>query len=212
MSKVRLILGSGSPQRERLLKEAGYKFEVIRPDDKAESGICSNCGPATLVSDLALRKAADVAQQLAHQHSPDDPSNLPASLIIACDTVAECGGTILGKPRNEDHACEMLEQLSGTMHRVYSGLCLWPIGMDSPPRPIETEVATSELKMDTISSEEIESYLETGLWQGKAGAFGLQDRPEWLHITSGSESNVIGLPMELLEKMLKPWKLGSPSD
>ena len=203
MSKPRLILGSGSPQRNRLMQQAGYRFEVIRPHDSAECGICSSCGPATLVVDLALRKAADVAAQLAEQATTEQAANL----IIACDTVAECGGIILGKPRDEDHAQEMLKQLSGTVHRVYSGLCLWPIGMENPLRPIETEVATTELKMDALDDEEIDTYLETGLWRGKAGAFGLQDRPDWLHIVEGSESNVIGLPVELLEKMLTPWNL-----
>lgn len=202
MSKPHLILGSGSPQRKRLMEEAGYRFNVIRPDDSAECGICSSCGPATLVVDLALRKAADVARQLAELPSAEQS----ASLIIACDTVAECGGTILGKPKDEDHAQEMLQLLSGTVHRVYSGLCLWPVAMASPLRPIETEVATTELKMDAIDDGEIEEYLETGLWRGKAGAFGLQDRTNWLHIVEGTESNVIGLPMELLQKMLGPWQ------
>jgi septum formation protein len=56
--------------------------------------------------------------------------------------------------------------------------------------------------MDAITDIQLESYLESGLWRGKAGAFGYQDREGWLHLRSGSESNVIGLPMELLEKML----------
>jgi len=58
------------------------------------------------------------------------------------------------------------------------------------------------LRMDTLCERAIEDYLETNLWQGKAGAFGYQDGPDWLHIEAGSVSNVVGLPLELLEKML----------
>jgi septum formation protein len=66
----------------------------------------------------------------------------------------------------------------------------------------DVRLATSELRMDAISDAELDEYLATGLWRGKAGAFGYQDRAGWLHLNSGSESNVVGLPMELLDEML----------
>ena len=201
MSLPRLILGSGSPQRQRLLAEAGYEFVVIAPGAAAECGICSTGGPAALVADLALRKAADVAGRMA----PREVGKPVASLIIACDTVAECGGAVLGKPADEEHARAMLRQLSGQMHRVYSGLCLWPHQIEQPARPIETRIAVTELRMDRLSEADLEEYLASGLWRGKAGAFGYQDRVGWLHILAGSEANVIGLPIELLEEMLAPW-------
>jgi septum formation protein len=192
-----LILASGSPQRKALLAEAGYEFEIIAPHESAELGICSQCGPAELVLDLAVRKGADVIRQL---RSLD---HRQPSVLIACDTVAECEGTILGKPRNEDHARQMLELLRGKRHRVFSGLCLWPWeGAQQKTAPM-TRLATTELEMAQLADAEIDDYLETGLWRGKAGAFGYQDRPGWLWIVSGSESNVIGLPMELLGQMLE---------
>lgn len=200
MSLPRLILGSGSPQRQRLLAEAGYAFKVVAPGASAECGICSTGGPATLVSDMALRKAADVVGQLAIREVSDP------GLVIACDTVAECGGGVLGKPNDEEHARAMLRQLSGQVHRVYSGLCLWPYQVVAPVRPTETKIAVTELKMDELSDADLDEYLASGLWRGKAGAFGYQDRVGWLHILSGSESNVIGLPLELLADMLAPWK------
>ena len=99
MPTPRLILASGSPQRSRLLTEAGYEFEVLVPDDAAEDcGICTTGGPAALVTDLAFRKAADVVGTLADQQEAEQPT-----VVVACDTVAECGGDILGKPSNEDH-------------------------------------------------------------------------------------------------------------
>ncbi len=123
---------------------------------------------------------------------------------MACDTVAECLGQILGKPADRRHARQMLELLSGREHRVYSGLCVCPPG--SAPR---VQVARTTLRMDPLDADQIEEYLDSGLWEGKAGAFGYQDRVGWLHIVEGSESNVIGLPLELLAVML-PGELPGP--
>ena len=127
MTRFRLILGSGSPQRRQLLSQAGYSFEIVEPGKSAECGICSSGGPVALVSDLAQRKAADVASQLDTR----DAGEPVPSLIIACDTVAECGGAVLGKPQDEQDARRMLQSLSGELHRVYSGLCLWPYHISS---------------------------------------------------------------------------------
>lgn len=201
-SLMRLILASGSPQRRRLLRNAGYKFDIIIPRPEAEPGICSQCGPAELVTELAVSKAFDVAAQMREMKEP-----LPSSphVILACDTVAECGGEILGKPRNEDHARQMLQRLRGSVHRVYSGVCA--IRLESLDAPLESmapdiRLAITELVMDQISDAELDDYLASGLWLGKAGAFGYQDRVGWLHITRGSESNVVGLPMEVTAELL----------
>jgi len=205
-----LILASGSPQRRQLLAAAGYRFEVVVPHESAECGICSATGPAGLVAELAMRKGANAVEQLlaAGKRGPDGPS-----LVIACDTVAECGGEILGKPVDEPHARGMLTRLRGNDHRVYSGLCVWllPAGTartTSGARPPELRVATTHLRMGSISDSHLEQYLASGQWRDKAGAFGYQDRPGWLQITRGSESNVIGLPMELLADMLSGYGLG----
>ncbi|TWU27265.1 Maf family protein [Bythopirellula polymerisocia] len=194
MSQFRIILASGSPQRKLLLEKEGYEFKVIPPHESVESGICSNCGPAELVLDLSARKAGHIASQLL-------PELTEPALIVACDTVAECQGTILGKPRDEEHARAMLEQLRGTRHRVYSGLCLWLLSSQTKTAP-RTKIAMTTLEMQSLTDAEIDDYLATGLWREKAGAFGLQDRPSWLSIVEGSESNVIGLPMELLAEMI----------
>ncbi|MBX3434050.1 MAG: Maf family protein [Pirellulales bacterium] len=206
-----LILASGSPQRRRLMAEAGYRFAVMRPDDHVECGICSTGGPAALVAELAAEKAAHVAARLAQGELPwsDDgqtsvsvgADQAASALIVACDTVAECEGHVLGKPHDEAHAANMLRRLRGNRHRVYSGLCLWPWGGPDVPVPV-TRLAVSELVMESISEDQLEEYLASGLWEGKAGAFGYQDRHGWLRLDSGSESNVIGLPLELLAEML----------
>ena len=182
----KLVLASGSPRRKLLLQEAGYPFEVVVPSEEAECGVCSGETPPELVARLAYQKALDVSTRIG-----------PA-LIVACDTVVECHGQVLGKPRDEDHARQMLRMLSGREHQVYSGLCVWKVPEQEP----QVEVDRTTLRMDPLDDRRIEDYLATDLWFGKAGAFGFQDGFDWLHIVAGSESNVVGLPMELLAKML----------
>jgi septum formation protein len=183
---LRLILASASPRRRELLAAAGHSFEVVVPSDMAECGVCSGESPPELVARLAYQKAADVGPRIGR------------GLILACDTVAECQGQILGKPADEGHAATMLRLLSGREHRVYSGLCLWAYPEGQP----DVRVAETRLRMDPLSEEQITGYLASDQWVGKAGAFGYQDRWGWVHIIQGSESNVVGLPMELLAQML----------
>lgn len=190
MNRPRLILASASPRRRQLLEETGYGFDVMPAAEDVECGVCSQNGPAGLVTDLAFRKAAAVRQQLS---LPED------RVLVAADTVADLDGFVLGKPRDEAHARSMLEQLRGREHRVLTGVCVWPLDR---PEPL-IQVAVTNLVMDNLSSTAIDNYLATGEWQGKAGAFGYQDRLGWVHIVSGSESNVVGLPLELLAEMLE---------
>ncbi|MGD0654977.1 MAG: Maf family protein [Thermoguttaceae bacterium] len=187
MQLPKLILASRSPRRQELLEEAGYRFEVCQPSEQAECGLCSGDTPAELVARLAYQKAADVARQVRE------------GVILACDTVVECNGRILGKALDEHHARHILQTLSGQEHRVFSGLCLWKIPHGQP----RIRVAITTLRMDRLSRAQLDEYLAGGQWEGKAGAFGYQDRLGWVHITEGSESNVVGLPLELLAEMLE---------
>ncbi len=193
----KLILASGSPQRRRLLADAGYSFRTITPRPHAECGVCSRESPGELVARLARQKAGDVIEQLQADAAASADGETDET-IVACDTVAECLGQILGKPADRSHARQMLETLSGREHRVYSGLCIRP-----PGGPVNVQVARTTLRMDPLDAEQIEEYLDSGLWEGKAGAFGYQDRAGWLHVVEGSDSNVIGLPLELLASMLE---------
>lgn len=183
---ARLILASSSPRRRELLTEAGYEFEIVPPSEGAECGLCSGESPPEFVARLAYQKAKDVAPRAG------------SGVIVACDTVAECGGQILGKPLDERHARQMLELLSGREHRVYSGLCVWQLPDGEPL----IRVARTMLAMDRLSPAELDDYLAGGKWEGKAGAFGYQDQLGWVRVLEGSESNVVGLPMELLAEVL----------
>ncbi len=166
--------------------QAGYRFTVISPSETAECGVCSRETPPELVARLAYQKAHDVAQRVA------------CGIVLGCDTVVECLGRILGKPTDREHARRTLTLLRGRTQHIYSGVCLWR----RPDDQARVEVAVTRLRMDEVSDAELEAYLDTGLWEGKAGAFGYQDGHGWLHLEAGSESNVIGLPLELLADML----------
>lgn len=187
-----LILASQSPRRQELLRDAGYRIRVIEPDPLAECGICSRETPPEMVARLAFQKAANVACRLENADEKQ-------GWVLACDTVAECMGHILGKPENREHAREMLRHLRGRDHSVYSGVCIWDVATHR--RSVKVDV--SKLWMHPISDSELEAYLDSDLWIGKSGAFGFQDGPPWIELKSGSASNVVGLPMELLANMLE---------
>lgn len=183
----RLILASASPRRASLLQEAGYDFIVCPPDPSVEAEFESDSAAPALVVELAQAKAAAVASQFDN------------AVILAADTVAECDGEILGKPRDRAHAAEILRMLSGKAHSVLTGLavCRMPGGQTV------TRTERTLLSMDRLSAGQIESYLDSGQWAGKAGAFGYQDGIDWVRITRGLASNVVGLPVERLPAMLR---------
>jgi len=187
----KLILASRSPRRRELLAEAGYQFEVMPPCEAAES---EGCGEGIEPQE----SAADLVARLAYQKAADVARRVDSGVIVGCDTVAECDGQILGKPADEADARRMLTTLRGREHRVVSGVCVW--AKPGGPPLVRAEVTT--VRLDRLTDAQIELYLASGQWQGKAGAFGYQDRLGWVEIVRGSESNVVGLPLELLAKLL----------
>lgn len=184
----KLILASQSPRRRQLLTEAGYEFEVIAPDDSVEreavsQGLCSKCSPEELVLKSAFVKARIIATEI------------DSGLILAADTVAHCNAEILGKPVDRDHAEKMLRLMSGTTHQVLTGVCLW----HRPSDKFQSHIEMTTLHMDQLSEEQLTEILDSDGWVGKAGAFGYQDGLDWIHIKSGLETTVVGLPIERLD-------------
>lgn len=187
ISHAQFVLASGSPRRRELLEQAGYRFRIVVPAAAAECGVCSRESPREFVARLARQKAKDVGDRIRK------------GLVLAADTVAECQGQVLGKPASEHHAREMLTLLRGRIHYVHTGVCLWQF----PGEQFLTRVRTTKLRMDEVSDSQLDEYLASGGWAGKAGAFGYQDRLGWIHIVEGSESNVVGLPMETVAAMFQ---------
>lgn len=182
-----LILASGSPRRAQLLHAAGYSFVVDKPDESVECGISRPETASEMVARLAYEKAADVVPR--HR----------GSLVLAADTLASCSGEILGKPTDRTHAEQMLRLLSGRRHSVFTGVCLW----DAESGRRLVDVSQTELRMDSLTEATIVDYLDSMRWEGKAGAFGYQDGNDWIIVLDGgSESNVVGLPMERLAELL----------
>jgi len=193
-----LILASRSPRRRELLSAAGYDFEVLPAHEEAEDAARPGEAPREYVARLARQKAADVIAQLKGGHADIRTDDIDERILVACDTIVVLDDQLLGKPDDAAHARQMLRELSGREHVVLSGLCLWPLDGE-PPRE---GVAESRLRMDYLSEAQINEYVASGLWEGKAGGFGYQDRLGWLHVTAGSESNIVGLPLELLAELL----------
>jgi septum formation protein len=182
----RLILASGSLGRRELLKLHGYTFEVkpSQIDEPAEArlGDCRH-----YVGELAWLKAAAVAPTV------DD------GVVLAADTVGWLNGKVIGKPEDEADARRILSALSGTVHELWTGVCLWV-------RPGDWQLCWQErslVRMKPLTDAEINEYLRTRKWEGCSGAYAIQlpDDP-YLTVTDGSVSNVIGLPMESLERAL----------
>ncbi len=166
---------------------------VIEPPEEAEADAPSR-GTTESLAEYVRRLAHAKARAVA-----DAPCNAHLTgIILACDTLAEVDGLPLGKPTDREDARRMLLELSGRRHRVVSGVCLWP-------RPNGRAIlgdAESLLEMGDLSEEFLAWYLDSGMWIGKAGACGFQDERLPLRLVSGSPSNVVGLPLELVRQML----------
>lgn len=177
---MRLILASNSPRRRELLSKLNYTFDVI----PAECEEFTNAAdPAVMVKELAVHKALDVYKQ----H--------PDCCVIGCDTVVDLNGKVLGKPKSYDEAVAMLRQLSGRTHKVHTGVCVMS------KRSIHVFADTSLVRFDKLSDERIRNYVDTGSPMDKAGAYGIQDSGFVKNI-AGSYNNVMGLPTEMLDKIL----------
>ena len=184
--RPRLVLASGSPRRQELLREAGYAY-AVHPADVDESDVPPRLDPAALAEYLAGRKAEAVADRF-----PDD-------VVLAADTVVALGGEPLGKPDDPAHARRMLGRLSGTAHSVVTGVAVVrrATGFDQRAR------VTSGVHMRPLTAAEIDAYVASGQWQGKAGGYGIQDRDPFVTRTTGSLTNIVGLPMDETAALLR---------
>ena len=187
MNTASLILASSSPRRRDLLAELGVEFEVL-PSTLAEpSDRAADVPPANWAEALAYFKARAVARE----H--------PGRWVLGYDTVVSCGREILGKPGDEDDARRMLLLQAGRSADVITGVALLSFD-ERARRDIRHAITRVWLRNDR---DEIERYLATGDWRGKAGAYGIQTVHDRLVARrQGSFSNVVGLPQQLTSHML----------
>lgn len=182
----RLILASASPARRDLLTRIGIPFEVMPAaiDEPTGEGFTD---PRTYVQTAAWLKAAAVAPRVEH------------GLILAADTVGWLDGHVIGKPADEADARRILTTLAGREHELWTGVVLWR-------RPDDMQFVWQERSIvyfRKVTSAELDAYLATRQWEGCSGAYAIQERDDpYVQLRSGSLSNVIGLPMETLQRVL----------
>ncbi len=186
-----IILASNSPRRKELLKGLGLDFKVLVIEGIDESY------PNSL-------PAKDVAEYIARKKAVPYKVQDTNDLVITADTVVVCDGEVMGKPADEQDACNMLHKLSGKTHQVYTGVCL---------KSKEGERAFSvctDVTFKQLSDEEIKHYVNTCKPMDKAGAYGIQEWIGYVGITGikGSYYNVMGLPVQRIYEELKKRNIG----
>jgi septum formation protein len=182
-SAVRLILASASPRRAELLRAAGFGFEVVPADVDERSWPGEQ--PDAYVCRVALDKARAVA------------ACIPDAVVLAADTCVVVDGLILGKPAGGDDAARMLGMLSGRSHVVLTGVAV--IG----PAGIRVEASSSHVVVAGLSPGEIAWYVDSGEPADKAGAYAIQGlASRFVEAVDGSYSNVVGLPVALVYRLL----------
>jgi len=176
----KLILASNSPRRKELLEKAGYVFEVI-PSEYDEKSFSSD--PFLTAETFAVGKAKDVYSRLADKSG---------SVVLGSDTIIYSDGKILGKPSDRSGAEKMLRSLSGKIHSVITGYAIVSDG------GTDSGYFVTEVTFNYLSDGVLKSYLDSGLWKGKSGSYGIQDGFPLVKFYVGSVNNVMGLPVELI--------------
>ena len=189
-----LILASASPRRQELLRNAGFSFAVHpanvheepQPGEPAEQ----------YVQRLAQEKAEAVGTELKRERD--------SFVVLGADTTVLVEGAMLEKPRDREDAKRMLRLLSGKNHQVITGVCLLVRQLPTQPWRSFVAVETTEVTFGELAEDEIESYVRTGEPLDKAGAYAIQGiASRWIPRIQGCYFNVVGLPVSLVNRMLK---------
>jgi septum formation protein len=194
-----IVLASASPRRRELLKQAGIAY-IAMPAD-IEEAAAEGEGPTELTLRLAREKAEKIAGALGAT---------PRRLVLGADTIVVLGDAVFGKPRDADDAFRLLRELSGRTHRVITGVAV----VDTERRQTWERAVESRVTLRPASDAELRSYLATGESLDKAGAYAIQGEGRQLvSRLAGSETNVIGLPLEETIALLRQAgaKLGAES-
>ena len=185
---MKLVLASSSPRRQELLERAGFEFEVC------SSGAEEVPRGGESAEDFACRAAREKALAVAGLSRPD-------SLVLGADTVVLIDGLILGKPSDPEDASRMLRMLSGSTHRVVTGVCL----VQAPGEILAVAHETTTVKFRDLEEAEILDYVASGEPMDKAGAYAIQGlASRFVTRIEGCYFNVVGLPVPIVYDLLKP--------
>ncbi len=182
-----LVLASASPRRQELLRNVGISFDVQ---------------PAQIPEDpIAGENARDCAERLAREKALAIAKERPKDVVLGADTVVVVDGQILGKPTDAADAARMLRMLSGRTHQVITGVCVVVSGQGL----VASE--TTSVTMSEIPDREIAAYVASGEPMDKAGAYAIQGiASRWIPRIEGDYSNVVGLPVPLVYRMLRHFR------
>lgn len=184
MPDTPLLLASASPRRLELLARIGVVPDRVVPADVDETPRKAEL-PRLLARRLAEMKARAV--------------DAPGAMVLAADTVVGVGRRILGKPADAEEARRFLTLLSGRRHQVHTGVAL-----RLPDGALRQRLVSTTLAFQRLTDQQINAYVETGEWQGKAGGYAIQGRAEmFVRFLSGSHSNVVGLPLFETAQLLR---------
>ena len=182
--RPKLVLASGSPRRLALLQQAGIEPDALLPADVDEAPLRAEL-PRELAKRLARAKA-EVARKTARNRG-----ELRDAFVLSADTVVVAGGRILPKAEVIDEAAACLRLLSGRAHRVYTAICLV-----TPKDTFRERLVETRVRFKRLSRDELDRYLASGEWRGKAGAYAIQGLAGTFVVKLvGSYSNVVGLPL-----------------
>jgi septum formation protein len=181
-----IVLASASPRRRELLQEAGVDF-VVKP---------ANIPELRLAGENARAFAERIAREKALTVLADSAAE--PQYVLGADTVVVLGDLVLGKPENQQHAATMLRLLSGRHHQVITGVCLMGANFE------DVRSETTTVYISALSDREIRAYIATGEPMDKAGAYAIQGfASRWIQKIEGDYSNVVGLPVELVLRMMR---------
>jgi septum formation protein len=201
MAEPRLYLASRSPRRRELLTQVGIRFDLlmlrgaIRQDDSVDESWLTGETPETYVQRIAHAKAVFGAGLLAQRR-------LPPGLVLAADTTLDLDGEVIGKPKDDTDASNILRRLSGRRHRVLTSVAVAKPHAAGPQ--IKQLLSVNEVWFRTLTNNEIYRYVQSGEPMDKAGAYGIQGRAAlFIESINGSHSGIVGLPLSETALLLR---------
>lgn len=192
---VRVILASGSPRRKELLEQIGVSFDILVADGDE---IITRKLPWEIVEELSLQKATEIAERYEMKQGAEEQT-----VVIGADTIVAYGEEIMGKPKDEEMAKEMLLKLQNGLHQVYTGVTL--IIMTAEDRQIVTFHEKTDVEMYPMSETQIDEYVATKEPMDKAGSYAIQGKcAAYIKGICGDYNNVVGLPVaRLMQELFK---------
>ena len=209
----KIILASQSPRRQEILSLGGYEYEVCvsSAEEQIPPEELENLTPQELVEKLARVKAEDVYRRPCSKNMEKSTTDNQAAdsveeiTVIGADTVVAVDGCVLGKPKTEDEAKQMLARLSGRTHDVFTGVCiLWTDSDTQEEIHGNTFHCHTKVTFYPMTEEEIDNYVATGDCMDKAGAYGIQSgAAKYIQGIEGDYLNVVGLPLSKIYHVLR---------